>query len=120
MLAWAISIHKSQGMTIAYLNVSFQGMFEYGQAYVALSRATDLEGLSLSSFSPSSIKAHDKVKAFYAFLGYAEESIHEEEETLITTIEYLVNGVSPLLQRPSNIENSYLKSNVEPPTGNFL
>ena len=92
MLAWAISIHKSQGMTIAYLNVSFQGMFEYGQAYVALSRATDLEGLSLSSFSPSAIKAHDKVKGFYASLGYAEESIHEEEETLITTVKDLASS----------------------------
>jgi ATP-dependent DNA helicase PIF1 len=31
MLAWAISVHKSQGMTIPYLNVSFTGMFEFGQ-----------------------------------------------------------------------------------------
>jgi hypothetical protein len=31
-------------MTIPYLEVSFDGMFEYGQGYVALSRATDLEG----------------------------------------------------------------------------
>ena len=89
MLAWAISIHKSQGMTIPYLSVSFQGMFEYGQAYVALSRATDLKGLFLEKFNASSIKANEKVKSFYASLGYAEESEHDEEKTITTTVEEL-------------------------------
>jgi hypothetical protein len=35
---------KAQGMTIPDLEVSFKGIFEYGQAYVALSRATSIEG----------------------------------------------------------------------------
>jgi hypothetical protein len=43
-------------MTIPLLEVSFQGMFEYGQGYVALSRAVDLEGLTLTSFDPRSVK----------------------------------------------------------------
>jgi hypothetical protein len=38
-------------MTIPLLEVSFEGMFEYGQGYVALSRATDLEGLTLQNFN---------------------------------------------------------------------
>ena len=62
VLAWAISIHKAQGMTISKLEVSFRGMFEYGQAYVALSRATSLEGLFLSSFDERAIKVHIKVR----------------------------------------------------------
>lgn len=37
-------------MTIPLLEVSFNGIFEYGQGYVALSRATCLEGLTLRSF----------------------------------------------------------------------
>lgn len=89
MLAWAISIHKSQGMTIPYLSVSFQGMFEFGQAYVALSRATDLNGLFLTNFNAASIKANEKVKRFYASLGYAKESEHDEEKTVITSVEEL-------------------------------
>ena len=57
-------------MTIPLLELSFEGMFEYGQGYVALSRAVDLEGLTLLDFNPKLIKAHDRVKLFYASMGY--------------------------------------------------
>ena len=65
MMAYAISIHKAQGMTIAMLDVSFQGMFEYGQAYVALSRATDWENLYLRHFDASNVKAHVDVSLLH-------------------------------------------------------
>lgn len=66
--AWSISVHKSQGMTIPNLTVNLSGVFEYGQAYVALSRATELKLLTLRGFSARSFKAHPKVKAFYDLL----------------------------------------------------
>lgn len=44
-------------MTIPLLEVSFNGIFEYGQGYVALSRATCLEGLTLRSFQVSCCSA---------------------------------------------------------------
>ena len=64
-LAWALSIHKSQGMTIPMLCVCLSGVFEFGQAYVALSRATDLSSLSVTNFSPSVVRAHPSVIQFY-------------------------------------------------------
>ena len=48
-LAWAITVHKSQGLTFNHVKIDFTGgIFAGGQTYVALSRCTSLEGLSLS------------------------------------------------------------------------
>ena len=67
-LAWALSVHKSQGMTIPHLAVSLRGVFEYGQAYVALSRSTRLDLLTLRGFDRRAFRAHPKVKEFYRLL----------------------------------------------------
>ncbi len=48
-LAWAITVHKSQGLTFRSVNIDFTGgVFAGGQTYVALSRCTSLEGITLS------------------------------------------------------------------------
>jgi len=66
ILAWAISIHKSQGSTLELAEVDIgSGIFECGQTYVALSRVKSLDGLYLSSYDPSKIQINRKVKEFY-------------------------------------------------------
>ena len=65
ILAWALSIHKAQGQTLDKVKVDLGKIFEKGQAYVALSRATCQEGLQVMRFDPRKVMAHDKVRAFY-------------------------------------------------------
>ena len=66
-LAYAITIHKAQGATLdcALIDVG-SNVFEYGQAYVALSRARDLESLYIHDLDAAAFRAHPKVKEFYA------------------------------------------------------
>ncbi|WWC65256.1 uncharacterized protein I303_107873 [Kwoniella dejecticola CBS 10117] len=61
ILAWAMSIHKSQGQTLERVKVDLGKVFEKGQAYVALSRATSLEGLQVLGFNADKVMAHRKV-----------------------------------------------------------
>lgn len=71
-LAWAGTIHKSQGATLdcALIDIG-RTTFEYGQAYVALSRVKSLNSLYIHDFAETSIKAHPKVKAFYESISAA-------------------------------------------------
>jgi ATP-dependent DNA helicase PIF1 len=63
-LAWAITIHKSQGMSLDYLEVSLDQTFETGQVYVALSRARTLDGLRVLGFHPGKVRTCPRVQAF--------------------------------------------------------
>ena len=68
-LAWAMTIHKIQGATLARAQIDIgNGVFEYGQTYVALSRIQSLDGLYLAGFNPNRIKANPKVKTFYSLI----------------------------------------------------
>jgi ATP-dependent DNA helicase PIF1 len=64
-LAWAITIHKSQGCSLDYVEIDLTDIFEYGQAYVALSRAKTLDGLSIKGLVLDKIAAHPKAIEFY-------------------------------------------------------
>lgn len=64
-LAYGITIHKSQGMTLDKLVVDCKRVFECGQVYVAMSRVKTLGGLYLRHFEPTQVLADNKVARFY-------------------------------------------------------
>jgi ATP-dependent DNA helicase PIF1 len=81
ILAWALTIHKSQGATLDTAEIDIgSGIFECGQTYVALSRVKNLDGLYLSSFDSTKIKIHKKVKKYYEDLKKYVEMEKEKEE----------------------------------------
>ena len=64
-LAYAYSIHKSQGTSLDCAKIDLRGIFEYGMGYVALSRIKNLEGLSIKRINWDKIRAHPKAVEFY-------------------------------------------------------
>lgn len=65
-LAWALTIHKAQGVTLDCCTIDIgKSLFEYGQAYTALSRVKNLKGLCVTSIEKTAFKTHNDVTNFY-------------------------------------------------------
>lgn len=63
-LAWAVTIHKSQGMTLDEAYIDLSNAFAPGQGYVALSRIRDLEGLFLKGINRAALEVHPEILIF--------------------------------------------------------
>jgi tRNA uridine 5-carbamoylmethylation protein Kti12 len=116
-LAWAITIHKSQGLTFEKAIIDANSAFAFGQVYVALSRCKTLEGLVLSTpISKQSIKSDYTVSAFTDEIEQnppgkelLDESIYTYQQTLLVELfefkilQYRLNSVIRLLAEHDGI-----------------
>jgi ATP-dependent exoDNAse (exonuclease V) alpha subunit len=79
-LAWALTIHKSQGQTLDRAEINASEAFAEGQVYVALSRVRNLKSLKLHQFHPRKITVNKKCLDFYNQAPPIEADFFEEEE----------------------------------------
>lgn len=107
-LAWAITIHKSQGKTFDEIIIDLgRGTFAHGQLYVALSRCRTLEGITLRQpLMKSHVIMDWKVVKFVTSLHYAkaEEKCSIEERTKI---------IKKAIKDEASLSITYLKNNDE-------
>lgn len=95
ILAWALSIHKAQGQTLARVKVDLGRVFEKGQAYVALSRATTQGGLQVLRFDRMKVMAHPRVVSFYQKLYSAESAAQPKKKMVNASMTIFTNQAAP-------------------------
>lgn len=76
-LAWAITVHKSQGMSLDSAHMDLSSAFEYGQGYVAISRVRTLAGLSLAGLNTRALEVHPEIRIKDAQFREASEVAQE-------------------------------------------
>jgi len=98
-LAWAITIHKSQGLTFNKAIIDAEASFAHGQTYVALSRCTSLEGLVLKT--PISNSAIINDTTVQVFSKEVEENHPDETILTASEIQFQLNLISELFDYQS-------------------
>jgi ATP-dependent DNA helicase PIF1 len=85
-LAWALTIHKIQGATLDMAEMDIgRSIFADGQSYVALSRVKTLDGLNLSEFNATKIRANPLVVEFYdSFPKMGEDEMRAEIKAILS------------------------------------
>ncbi|PHH74520.1 hypothetical protein CDD82_4898 [Ophiocordyceps australis] len=111
ILAWCLSIHKAQGQTLERVTVNLGRVFEKGQAYVALSRATTQQGLRVINFDPAKVMAHPKVVEFYGKLYSAGQAIGSRPVTIANFVGNK-GGVQPPARMVPQLPNMAQKAEV--------
>ena len=95
ILAWALSIHKSQGATLERVKVDLGRVFERGQAYVALSRATSMDTLQVLNFDKFRVEAHPHVLKWMGYDADEYDLANENYRRALAEEEYRLAHEKP-------------------------
>ena len=100
-LAWAITIHKSQGMSLDAVEVDLSRCFEPGMGYVALSRVRTMAGLSILGMNEGALRVHPGVLEYDRHLRELSDKAesmfeHMDEKDLVRMQEEFLAKVAPL------------------------
>ncbi|MGI2298817.1 WYL domain-containing protein [Candidatus Cardinium hertigii] len=108
MLAWAVTIHKSQGKTFEKVILDIgKGTFAHGQMYVALSRCTTLEGLVLKKkIAKKHVWMDFNVVKFITYYQY-------KKSDLLCSLEDKIAIIKEAIKHKSTINITYLKAKDE-------
>ena len=94
-LAWAITVHKSQGMSLDAAEIDLRNAFTYGQGYVALSRVRSLQGMKVVGLNTQALHVDPRVihkdeyfreasdDAAYAFKELGEEEVSAMQKSFV-------------------------------------
>ena len=112
ILAWALTIHKSQGSTLDAAEIDIgSSIFECGQSYVAISRVKSLDGLYLSSYDASKIRINKKVQEYYEALTAYHNSIPKTNNMIPHVIAEKIPEAIPIQEETNRfIEYSYVEA----------
>ncbi len=109
-LAWAITVHKSQGMTLDAAEMDLSKTFEKGQGYVALSRVKSLSGLNLTGYNSIALEVDDlalKADKRFQELSIVAEYKNEEKALEKEAIQFIKKsgGITNLDEISENKRN---------------
>jgi len=117
-LAWAITIHKSQGLTIDRVHVDFARTFSDGMIYTALSRVRTMDGLHVDNFQFQKLRCSREVRAFFdkkhPVPAWHEELDHDVRQVWEHICEESHNYMCPSCQKNSRVCEKWANGGVRP------
>ena len=109
--AWAITVHKSQGMTLDAAQIDLSKTFTFGMGYVALSRVRTIEGIELLGFHDDALLMHPEIlrldKDLYEKSSRAEKALQKYSDSMLRELH------ESFIMRADGTKDEQIVNNVE-------